>query len=149
MAIKVGLLSLGCPKNLVDSEVMLGILKERGYEITDEIIKSDVAIVNTCSFIDDAKEESIDTILHLAELKREGRFKGLIVTGCLPQRYPEELYTELKEVDGFLGTGEFYRIADIVEEVVLLRGLSEQRLGECRIELVAKSLLFFLLQPKH
>src|SRR3989304_4334406 len=102
MAIKVGLLSLGCPKNLVDSEVMLGILKERGYEITDELIKSDVAIVNTCSFIDDAKEESIDTILHLVELKREGRFKGLIVTGCLPQRYPEELYTELKEVDGFL-----------------------------------------------
>ncbi|HBG46557.1 MAG TPA: 30S ribosomal protein S12 methylthiotransferase RimO [Deltaproteobacteria bacterium] len=113
---KVCLISLGCPKNLVDSEVMLGILKGSGMELTSAEGDADVLIVNTCGFIGDAKEESIDEILALAEHKKTGRCRRLIVTGCLSQRYKEELAESLPEVDCFIGTGEYHRIAEAVQE---------------------------------
>lgn len=99
---KIGILSLGCPRNVVDSETILGRFKHKGYSIVD-INKADVAIVNTCAFIEDAKRESIDAILDLAELKKEGRLKKIIVYGCLPQRYKDELRKELPEIDAFVG----------------------------------------------
>jgi ribosomal protein S12 methylthiotransferase len=110
----VRMISLGCPKNLVDSEVMLGLLKEKGWtpSATDD---AHVAIVNTCGFIREAKEESIETILTLAAAKEGGRVQKLVVTGCLPQRYGRELLRELPEVDLFVGTGEFHRIADLLD----------------------------------
>lgn len=100
---KIGILSLGCPRNLVDSESILGRLSLKGYTISDNITKSDVAIVNTCSFIEDAKRESIDAILGLIELKRKGAIKKIIVYGCLSQRYKDYLRKELPEVDAFIG----------------------------------------------
>lgn len=111
-------MSLGCPRNLVDSEVMLGILEGKGYHICEKVADSEVAIVNTCSFIKDAKIESIDTVLELAQLKKTGRLKALIVTGCLPQRYKKILPGQLREVDGFLGAGNFYRIAEVLKKVL-------------------------------
>jgi ribosomal protein S12 methylthiotransferase len=105
MTIKVGLVSLGCPKNLVDSEIMLGLLKESGFLITNRENEADAIIINTCSFIDDAKEESIKTILELARLKEEGVCRALLVAGCLAQRYHRELMEEMPEIDGFIGTG--------------------------------------------
>ncbi len=117
---KIGILSLGCPRNLIDSEVMLGFLRKKGFNICEDVAKSDIAIVNTCAFIKDAKQESIDIILGLAELKKEGKIKGLIVTGCLPQRFKKVLPKELPEVDAFLGVGNFYKIPHIVEK--LLKG---------------------------
>jgi ribosomal protein S12 methylthiotransferase len=98
----IGILSLGCPRNLVDSENILGRLNLRGYQIVD-INKADIAIINTCAFIEEAKKESIDAILDLVELKKEGRLKKIIVYGCLPQRYKEELRKEIPEVDAFVG----------------------------------------------
>jgi len=108
------MVSLGCPKNLVDSEVMLGLLKEKGWtpSASDE---AEVVIVNTCGFIRAAKEESIETILSVASAKGEGKVQKLVVTGCLPQRYGKELIPELPEVDLFVGTGEFHRIADLLD----------------------------------
>ncbi|GAB7028165.1 30S ribosomal protein S12 methylthiotransferase RimO [Geotalea toluenoxydans] len=120
---KVSLVSLGCPKNLVDAEVMLGYLSKDSYEVTTDEHEADIIIVNTCSFIKEAKQESIDTILDLADRKHDARCKMLIVTGCLPQRYQEELVKELPEVDIFVGTGDYPRIAEIIAEK---RGLSEQ-----------------------
>jgi len=111
---KVSMVSLGCPKNLVDAEVMLGVLAKEEYEITTDEKDADVIIVNTCSFIKEAKQESIDAILDLAERKRDGRCHTLIVSGCLPQRYQEELANELPEVDIFIGTGDYPRIAEIL-----------------------------------
>ena len=113
---KVSMVSLGCPKNLVDAEVMLGVLSKQEYEITTDEKDADVIIVNTCSFIKEAKQESIDAILDLAERKRDGRCHTLIVSGCLPQRYQEELAQELPEVDIFIGTGDYPRIAEILAE---------------------------------
>jgi ribosomal protein S12 methylthiotransferase len=113
---KVSMVSLGCPKNLVDAEVMLGVLSKQEYEITTDEKEADVIIVNTCSFIKEAKQESIDAILDLAERKRDGRCHTLIVSGCLPQRYQEELASELPEVDIFIGTGDYPRIAEILAE---------------------------------
>lgn len=113
---KVSMVSLGCPKNLVDAEVMLGCLAKDQYEITTDEHEADIIIVNTCSFIGDAKKESIDTILDLADRKHDGRCKLLIVTGCLPQRYQEELAVELPEVDIFIGTADYPRIAGIIAE---------------------------------
>ena len=113
---KVSMVSLGCPKNLVDAEVMLGVLSRQEYEITTDEKDADVIIVNTCSFIKEAKQESIDAILDLAERKRDGRCHTLIVSGCLPQRYQEELALELPEVDIFIGTGDYPRIAEILAE---------------------------------
>jgi ribosomal protein S12 methylthiotransferase len=110
------MVSLGCPKNLVDAEVMLGVLAKDRYEITTDEKEADVIIVNTCSFIKEAKQESIDAILDLAERKHDGRCHTLIVSGCLPQRYQEELARELPEVDIFIGTGDYPRIAEILAE---------------------------------
>jgi len=110
------MVSLGCPKNLVDSEVMLGILKGAGLELTADEAQADILVVNTCGFIGDAKEESIDTILSLAEHKKTGRCRKLIVAGCLSQRYKDDLSISLPEVDCFIGTGEYHRIAEVVED---------------------------------
>ncbi|ACH37646.1 ribosomal protein S12 methylthiotransferase [Citrifermentans bemidjiense Bem] len=113
---KVSLVSLGCPKNLVDAEVMLGYLSQDEYEVTTDETQADIIVVNTCSFIKEAKQESIDTILDLADRKHDARCKLLIVTGCLPQRYQQELAKELPEVDIFIGTGDYPRIAEIIAE---------------------------------
>ena len=101
---KILLISLGCDKNLVDSEVMLGILADRGFEMTDTEDDADIIIINTCCFINDAKEESINTILEMAEYKKTGPCKALIVTGCLAQRYKQEIVDEIPEVDAVIGT---------------------------------------------
>jgi len=120
---KISMVSLGCPKNLVDAEIMLGLLDREGYDITTDEKDADIIIVNTCSFIKEAKQESVDAILDLADRKHDGRCRLLIVTGCLPQRYQEELCKELPEVDIFIGTGDYPRIAEIIAEK---RGTSEQ-----------------------
>lgn len=114
MAVKVGMVSLGCPKNQMDAELMLARLEKAGYEITAESGLADVVIVNTCGFIEDAKQESIDNILEFAQLKKEGQIKKILVTGCLAQRYQQELVKELPECDGVLSLGAN---ADIVEAV--------------------------------
>src|SRR5262245_28360103 len=103
---KIGLISLGCPKNLVDSEVMLGLAQNAGHELTQDPANADVLVVNTCAFIDSAKQESIDAILEMAEHKKQGEGRRLIVTGCLAERYRDELRTEIPEIDAVLGTGE-------------------------------------------
>ena len=103
---RVGFVSLGCPKNLVDSEVMIGLAQAAGHVMTADAADADVLVVNTCAFIDAAKQESIDTILELAELKRSGRCERLVVTGCLAERYRDELRAEIPEIDAILGTGE-------------------------------------------
>src|SRR5688572_14113872 len=103
---KIGFVSLGCPKNLVDSEVMLGMAEKEGHEITADASQADVLVVNTCAFIDRAKQESIDTILEMAELKGQGPGRRLIVTGCLAERYRDELKKEIPEIDVVLGTGD-------------------------------------------
>lgn len=110
--------SLGCDKNLVDSEVMLGMLAKRGYSFTDDEAQADIVVVNTCCFINDAKEESIKSILEMAELKKFGAIQALIVTGCLAQRYQEEIRTEIGEVDAILGTTAIDRIVDAIDEVM-------------------------------
>src|SRR5512133_2944288 len=111
---KVGMISLGCPKNLVDSEVMLGLAQQSGHQLTRDAADADVLIVNTCAFIDKAKQESIDTILEMAELKKTGQCQRLVVTGCLAERYRDELREELPEVDAILGTGEVPHIVEAV-----------------------------------
>ena len=110
--------SLGCDKNLVDSEVMLGMLKQRGYTFTDDQTQADAAVVNTCCFINDAKEESIQTILELAELKKTGQLKALIVAGCLAQRYQAEIQKEIEEVDAIIGTTALERVVETLDEVL-------------------------------
>ncbi|HWW82556.1 MAG TPA: 30S ribosomal protein S12 methylthiotransferase RimO [Vicinamibacterales bacterium] len=103
---KIGLVSLGCPKNLVDSEVMLGLAEKAGHELTANAADADVLVVNTCAFIDSAKQESVDTILEMAQHKKDGRCRRLIVTGCLAERYRDTLRSEIPEIDAVLGTGE-------------------------------------------
>lgn len=110
--------SLGCDKNLVDSEMMLGLLAKNGYEFTDDEKEADVVVVNTCCFINDAKEESINTILEMAELKKNGQIEALIVAGCLAQRYKEEIQTEIEEVDAILGTMAIDDVVRTLEEVL-------------------------------
>lgn len=114
---KVFFVSLGCDKNLVDTEMMLGMLTERGYAFTDDETQAQAAIVNTCCFIGDAKEESVNTILELAELKKSGSLQALIVTGCLAERYREEIRKEIEEVDAVLGTTAIDRIAETLDQV--------------------------------
>jgi len=116
--IQILFVSLGCDKNLVDSEVMLGILQEKGYSITNEEQKADVVVINTCCFIHDAKEESIENIIEYGKLKEKGKLKALIVTGCLAQRYKDEIHKELPEVDAILGTMSIEAIAEAVEETL-------------------------------
>ncbi|MEW5975756.1 MAG: 30S ribosomal protein S12 methylthiotransferase RimO [Acidobacteriota bacterium] len=116
---KIGFVSLGCEKNLVDSEVMLGLLSRRGYQITPDQGDADVIVVNTCGFIDKAKQESIDTILEMAELKSSGRCSRLVVTGCLVERYRTEIQKEIPEVDAVLGTTQIESIIDVCEDRAL------------------------------
>ena len=111
-------ISLGCDKNLVDSEVMLGLLDAKGYQIVDDETLADIIVINTCCFVHDAKEESIQTILEMAEYKTEGRLKALIVTGCLAQRYRQEIIDEIPEVDAVLGTTAYDKIVEAVEEAL-------------------------------
>ena len=115
-------ISLGCDKNLVDSEVMLGLLDKKGYQIVDSEEDADIIVVNTCCFIHDAKEESIQTILEMAEYKKEGKLKALIVTGCLAQRYQQEIIDEIPEVDAVLGTTSYDHIVEAVEEALAGNG---------------------------
>src|SRR3954469_22592646 len=111
---KIGLISLGCPKNLVDSEVMLGLAAEAGHELTQDPSAADVLVVNTCAFIDSAKQESIDTILEMAEHKKGGACRRLIVTGCMAERYRDELKKAIPEIDAVLGTGEVPQIVGAI-----------------------------------
>ena len=111
---RVHLISLGCPKNRVDSEVMVGKLQSGPFELVDDPAAADVIVVNTCSFIRPATEESVDTVLEMAKFKQQGSCQKLIVTGCMVQRYGKDLETELPEVDHFLGTGEYHRIDELL-----------------------------------
>src|SRR5947207_7538371 len=111
---KIGMISLGCPKNLVDSEVMLGLAQESGHQLTRDAADADVIVVNTCAFIDKAKQESIDTILEMAELKKTGRCQRLVVTGCMAERYRDELKAQIPEIDAVLGTGEVPEIVNAI-----------------------------------
>ena len=114
---KIGFVSLGCPKNLLDTEVMLAHLAKAGYEITPEESEADIVVINTCAFINDAKKESIDNILDIAWLKENANLKGIVVTGCLAQRYRDELLSEFPEVDAVLGTGSVHSIVEAVKNV--------------------------------
>lgn len=115
---KIGVVSLGCPKNLVDSETMLGLIHEEKYEITNDPSEAEIIIVNTCGFIESAKEESINTILQMAEYKKSGSCKYIIVTGCLSQRYAEELFNELPEADAIAGVEVYDEIGSIIKRVM-------------------------------
>ena len=115
---KIMFISLGCDKNLVDSEKMLGMLADKGFEFTDDESEAEVAVVNTCTFIHDAKEESINTLIEMGQYKTEGKLKALIATGCLAQRYHEEIREEIPEVDAILGTTALEHIVEAVEEVL-------------------------------
>lgn len=124
---KILLVSLGCDKNLVDSEVMLGMLAEKGYTFTDDETEAEIAVVNTCCFINDAKEESINAILEMAELKKAGQIKALIVTGCLAQRYQDEIRKEIEEVDAIIGTSAIDKIAKAIEEALDKKVLNSKK----------------------
>ncbi|HYG81672.1 MAG TPA: MiaB/RimO family radical SAM methylthiotransferase, partial [Pyrinomonadaceae bacterium] len=113
---KVGFISLGCPKNLVDSEVMMGKLRESGYELTADAGEADTVVVNTCGFIESAKQESIEAILEAARLKTEGKARRLVVAGCLVERYREQLREEMPEVDAFIGTSQINEITEVCDE---------------------------------
>src|SRR5919106_3554931 len=126
---KVGFVSLGCPKNLVDSEVMMGHLKQSGYEITADATEAETVVVNTCGFIDSAKRESIDAILEAARLKTDGRAKRLVVAGCLVERYRDELKAEMPEVDAFIGTTQINDILAVCDPKTDTRALPVITLG--------------------
>lgn len=127
---KILFISLGCDKNLVDSEEMLGLLNSRGYTFTDDETEADVIIINTCCFINDAKEESVQTILEMAEYKKTGKCKALIVTGCMAQRYKQEILDEVSEVDQVLGTTAYEKIVEAVDEALAgSRGVEEEPLS--------------------
>jgi ribosomal protein S12 methylthiotransferase len=120
--VRVGLISLGCAKNLVDAEIMLGSLLKGGVEITNDAAQADVMIVNTCSFIDSAQEESVDTILESAEVREvKHRGQGLVVSGCLPQRFREELPKLFPEVDAFMGIDQVANVTEIVMQALARR----------------------------
>ncbi|MBA3805880.1 MAG: 30S ribosomal protein S12 methylthiotransferase RimO [Acidobacteria bacterium] len=126
---KVGFISLGCPKNLVDSEVMMGQLKEAGYEITTDASEADTVVVNTCGFIESAKQESIDAILEAARLKSEGKAQRLVVAGCLVERYRDQLRAEMPEVDAFIGTSQITEIINVCDERTNTRTLPVLPIG--------------------
>ena len=115
---KLGLVSLGCPKNLVDSEMMLGIIDACQIEIVNDPAEAEIIIVNTCGFIESAKQESIETILSMAEYKKTGKCRYLVVTGCLAQRYAEDLFRDMPEVDAIVGTNVYRDIALVLEKVL-------------------------------
>jgi len=126
---KVGFISLGCPKNLVDSEVMMGQLKQKGYQITADAEEADTVVVNTCGFIESAKQESIDAILEAARLKTEGKAQRLIVAGCLVERYRDDLKAEMPEVDAFIGTSQINDILNVCDPRTNTRSLPVIALG--------------------
>jgi ribosomal protein S12 methylthiotransferase len=151
---KIGLISLGCPKNLVDSEVMLGLAHDAGYELTTDAAAADVLVVNTCAFIDSAKQESIDAILEMAELKKSGSARRLVVTGCLAERYRDQLKTEIPEIDAVLGTGEVPEIvhalggsAGVTAPLTFHRGSSH--LSAVRTEHLASGTRHLALSTQH
>lgn len=131
---KIHFISLGCDKNLVDSEMMLGTLAQKGYSFTDDETQADIIIINTCCFINDAKEESINTILEMAELRESGQVKALLVVGCLAQRYKEEIQKEIPQVDAILGTMNIDTIAEAVGEV--LSGNATNHISDCNSAVV-------------
>ncbi|MET3288579.1 UNVERIFIED_CONTAM: ribosomal protein S12 methylthiotransferase [Brevibacillus sp. OAP136] len=116
---KVAIVTLGCEKNLVDSDMMAHLIDERGYELVDDPNEATVVIVNTCGFIDAAKEESVNKILEMGELKETGKLKSLVVAGCLTQRYKEDILNEIKEVDGIVGTGDFMSITNVIDDSLI------------------------------
>ena len=124
---KIMFVSLGCDKNLVDTEVMLGQLLEKGYEFTDDEEQADIVVVNTCCFINDAKEESINTLLEMAELRKSGQLKALLAAGCLAERYREEIQKEIPQVDAILGTMAIDAVADAIEEALAGQGRNHYR----------------------
>ncbi|MDO4174019.1 MAG: 30S ribosomal protein S12 methylthiotransferase RimO [Eubacteriales bacterium] len=130
MSIRLGIISLGCAKNLVDSEHMLAQLQEAGVTIVDDVADADVAVINTCGFIESAKQEAINTILETAQLKETGVLKALIVTGCLVQRYPDEITEEMPEIDAVLGTGSYTNIVDAVRAVMQAPGTVYKHFGQ-------------------
>ena len=126
---KVGFISLGCPKNLVDSEVMMGQLKANGYELTANASEADTVVVNTCGFIDSAKKESIEAILEAAQLKTNGQATRLVVAGCLVERYRDELKASMPEVDAFIGTSQINDILAVCDPQTNTRSLPVIALG--------------------
>lgn len=114
---KIGVVSLGCPKNLVDSEVMMGLIRDRKWELTNDPSHADIIIVNTCGFIESAKTESINTILQMAEYKKIDSHRKLIMTGCLGQRYAHELFEQMPEVDAIIGTECYDAIGSVIDRV--------------------------------
>ena len=122
---KLLFISLGCDKNLVDTEVMLGLLYQKGFTFTDDENEADVIAINTCCFINDAKQESIDTILEMAEHKKDGKCKALIVSGCMAQRYKQEIIDEIPEVDAVIGTSTYDKIADTINAVLAGKGFNQ------------------------
>src|SRR5947207_2053245 len=147
---KVGFISLGCPKNLVDSEVMMGQLKQNGFEITADAEDADTVVVNTCGFIDSAKKESIDAILDAARLKTDGKAKRLIVAGCLVERYRDELKAEMPEVDAFIGTSQINEILNVCDPKTNTRSLPVIPLGnQSATYLYDESTPRILATPSH
>ena len=142
MTKKVGLISLGCPKNLVDSEVMLGLLKQGGYELTSDEREADILIINTCAFIESAKQESVDTIIERVDLAKRQR---IVVTGCLAQKYSDELVEALPEVSAFVGTGEFHKIVTICD---LLLSSKNNNKGKPLILVSSPQYLYDHLTPR-
>ena len=126
---KIGFISLGCPKNIVDSEVMMGQLKQKGHQITAAAEEADTVVVNTCGFIDSAKKESIEAILEAARLKSEGKATRLVVAGCLVERYRDELKAEMPEVDAFIGTSQINDILNVCDPQTNTRSLPVIPLG--------------------
>ncbi len=129
---KIGMVSLGCPKNLVDSEVMLGLAQKAGHQLTRDPESAEVLVVNTCAFIDKAKQESIDTILEMAEHKKTGACRKLIVTGCMAERYRAELLEQIPEIDAVLGTGEVPEIIGAIAQPVRLLRANGEPVGPAR-----------------
>ncbi|MDW7660684.1 MAG: 30S ribosomal protein S12 methylthiotransferase RimO [Bacillota bacterium] len=143
---KIYIETLGCSKNMVDSEQMLGILDD-DYTLCDEAQDADIVIVNTCSFIHDAREESIETILDLAKLKKDGHLEKLLVTGCLSQRYPEDLLVEIPEIDAVVGTGNFFKIGEVLKNIE--SGSKEKIFVESIDLLIPEDLPRILTTPSH
>lgn len=144
--LQIGLITLGCPKNQVDSEIMLGLLDQANFSMVDDLKDADIIVINTCGFIESAKQESIDTILEIAELKNSGRLNLLIVTGCLAQRYNEELTKEIPEIDTILGTGNFDQIVEVINNALsgkVIGGISDPEF------LYSKDLPRKTLSPKY
>ena len=126
--LKVAFISLGCAKNLVNAEQMMALCRQAGFTVTGEAEGADVAVLNTCGFIESAKSEAIDHILELGQLKAEGKLKKLLVAGCLTQRYADDIRTELPEVDGMLGTGSYTDVVTAIEE--LMAGEKAEHFGD-------------------